>query len=277
MTIKRANGAQDPILGAPVPHPAAGTDLTPMLHSDSYGSEGGSDQPCEAAFAAIAAAPTDRPFVVAQLGQSLDGRIATLSGHSRYINRFAALEHLHRLRAHVDAVVVGVGTVVADDPQLTVRRVKGRSPARVIIDANGRLPQDAKCLVDDGVARIVLRATSRPVPPGVQEILVATAADGGLCPRSIVETLFAAGYRRLLIEGGARTISIFLQHGAVDRLHVLVAPMIIGSGVPGIELPPIAVVDDALRPVTRVHLLADGDVLFDCDLRLAVSGESEHV
>lgn len=247
-----------------------------MLHSDRYGSDRRSDHVCEPAFAAIGAAPADRPFVIAQLGQSLDGRIATLNGHSRYINRFAALDHLHRLRAEVDAVVVGIGTVIADNPQLTVRRVPGRSPARVVIDANGRLPDDARCLEDDGAPRLVLRAASRPVPAGVEEMLVESLPEGGLSPRSIVDRLFAAGYRRLLIEGGARTISLFLQHGAVDRLHVLVAPMIIGSGVPGIELPPIAVVDDALRPVTQVHVLADGDVLFDCDLRRAVSEGGPH-
>lgn len=215
------------------------------------------------------------PFVVAQLGQSLDGRIATLSGHSKYINRSAALDHLHRLRAHVDAVVVGVGTVIADDPLLTVRRVPGQSPARVVIDAGGRLPASARCLADDGVRRIVLGAEPRPMPAGVEQILVKRLDCSALSPHGIVEALHAAGLRRILVEGGARTISLFLQHRAIDRLHVLVAPMIIGSGVPGIELPPIAVVDDALRPVTRVHQLPDGDVLFDCDLRLAATAEDE--
>ena len=90
-------------------------------------------------FGPIARAPLDRPFVVAQLGQSLDGRIATVTGESRYINGSAALDHLHRLRAEVDAVVVGAGTIVADDPLLTVRRVAGKSPARVVIDPSGRI------------------------------------------------------------------------------------------------------------------------------------------
>jgi riboflavin-specific deaminase-like protein len=230
----------------------------------------------EAAFAAIAAVPAGRPFVIAQLGQSLDGRIATLNGHSKYINRWAALDHLHRLRAEVDAVLVGVGTVIADDPLLTVRRVPGRSPTRVIIDANGRLPAGARCLAEDGVRRIVLRAEPKPVPPGVEEILVRRVEGGGLCPKSMVEALAAAGCPRILVEGGARTISLFLEHKAVDRLHVLVAPLIIGSGVPGIELPPVSLVDDALRPTTHVHPLADGDVLFDCDLRFTASGNRAH-
>lgn len=257
-------------------HSGAGGEANVLLHGGSYAAESPSDQTAEAVFAAISGAPEGRPFVVAQLGQSLDGRIATLNGHSKYINRWAALDHLHRLRAEVDAVVVGVGTVVADDPLLTVRRVPGRSPVRVVIDAGGRLPHGARCLDDDGVRRIVLRAEPRPTPAGVEEMLVGRAEGGGLCPLSMVEALHAAGCRRILVEGGARTISLFLQHRAVDRLHVLVAPMIIGSGVPGIELPPISLVDDALRPTTHVHPLADGDVLFDCDLRSAASGSHDH-
>ena len=119
----------------------------------------------------------------------------------------------------------------------------------------------------------MLSAEPRPMPAGVEQILVERLDCSSLSPHGIVTALNAVGLSRILVEGGARTVSLFLQHRAVDRLHVLVAPVIIGSGVPGIELPPIAVVDDALRPVTRVHPLPDGDVLFDCDLRLAASVE----
>jgi len=240
--------------------------------------------------APILDAPPDRPFVVAQLGQSLDGRIATPTGESRWINRGAALDHLHRLRAAVDAVVVGVGTVVADDPLLNVRRVAqcrpGINPARVVIDPNGRLPGAARCLADDGARRIVGRieggrgagthararsgAAFEPVPPGVPAgvEVVGVAPDHALMhPRDIVAALYARGLRRLLIEGGAWTVSSFIDAGVVDRLHLLVAPMILGSGKTGLSLSPIARLAAARRPETRVHVLADGDVLFDCDLR----------
>lgn len=212
------------------------------------------------------AAP-DKPFVVAQLGQSLDGRIATTSGESRWINHECALDHLHALRANVDAVVVGIGTVLADNPKLNVRRVPGRSPARVVIDPSGKLPSGAVCLNGDGAARYVVRTENGlGGPEGVETIVVPRTSDH-LCPRAIVDALFARGMKRILIEGGAWTISSFIAAGAVDRLHVLVAPMIIGSGKTGLSLPPIARLADALRPTTRVHPLADGDVLFDCDLR----------
>ena len=258
-------------------------------------------EPAAAALAAVREAPADRPFVVAQLGQSLDGRIATPTGESRWINGHSALVHVHRLRAAVDAVLVGVGTAVADDPMLNVRHVAGRNPARVVIDPNGRLPAGMKCLDGaDGVRRIVVRAAENPPPPcgegsGVRGIPIATVlrsppphpspargegdkdsaveiltlprVNGQLSPRAIVAALFARGLKKLLIEGGASTVSAFIDDGAVDRLHVLVAPVILGSGKTGLALRPIEKLSDAKRPKAVVHLLDDGDVLFDCHLR----------
>jgi diaminohydroxyphosphoribosylaminopyrimidine deaminase / 5-amino-6-(5-phosphoribosylamino)uracil reductase len=209
--------------------------------------------------------------VIAQLGQSLDGRIATPSGASRYINRACALDHLHGLRAHVDAVVVGVGTVIADDPMLNVRRVDGLHPARVVIDPSGRVPLSARCLTSSGVPRFIVRASDAAevsVPDGVQ-IISLPRHDGVISPAAIVSELAARGMKRLLIEGGAVTISAFIAAGCIDRLHVLVAPMIIGSGKIGLELPPIDKLDAALRPKTQIFVLPDGDVLFDCNLRQA--------
>jgi riboflavin-specific deaminase-like protein len=219
-----------------------------------------------APIARILSAPRDRPFVVAQLGQSLDGRIAIESGESRWINKQAALVHVHRVRAAVDAVVVGVGTVTADDPLLNVRHVPGRNPARVIIDPKGRLPQSARCLLgDDGARRIVVRGIEAPLPKGVEELHL-PSEGGRLDPTAIVQGLFRLGLGSMLIEGGAHTVSSFLAAGALDRLHVLVAPVILGSGKPGLQLPPIGRLSDALRPPAEVHVLDDGDVLFDCDV-----------
>jgi diaminohydroxyphosphoribosylaminopyrimidine deaminase/5-amino-6-(5-phosphoribosylamino)uracil reductase len=210
-------------------------------------------------------ASSDQPFVVAQIGQSLDGRIATVSGESRYISGEAALDHLHRIRAHVDAVVVGAGTIVADDPQLTVRRAGGPSPARVVIDPRGRLDASGKWLADDGIRRILVSAAPAASLAGA-ELIALDAVEGRIAPAAIVAALFARGLRRLLIEGGARTLAGFIEAGCVDRLHVLIAPVIIGSGRAGLDLSPVPELDRALRPKTQVHLLGGGDVLFDCDL-----------
>ncbi len=222
----------------------------------------------------IRTAPKDRPFVVAQLGQSLDGRIATLSGESRWINRGAALDHVHGIRASVDAVVVGIGTVVADDPMLNVRRVPGRNPARVVIDPNGRLPREAKCLADDGARRVVVGTKIGPQRDGVEQVLVG-GPGGALDPQEIIRSLWSLGLKSFLVEGGAKTVSRFIDAGAVDRLHVLVAPVILGSGKPGLSLAPISQLSQALRPAANIHVLADGDVLFDCDLRTTTSRERD--
>ena len=215
--------------------------------------------------------------MVAQLGQSLDGRIATVSGESRFINGDAALDHLHRLRAHVDAVVVGAGTIAADDPQLNVRRTEGSNPARVVIDPSGRLLADGRWLAADGAARLVVTAAAS-CGCGAEIIRLPLCNDGAIAPAAIVSALFQRGLRRILIEGGARTISAFIDADAVDRLHVLVAPMIIGSGKSGLVLRPIAELGRALRPRTAIHVLDDGDVLFDCDLRAGVGpGRDENI
>lgn len=203
----------------------------------------------------------DSSIVIGQMGQSLDGRTATVSGHSHYVNGPAAILHLHRLRALVDAVVIGVGTAIADNPQLTVRHVVGPQPARVIIDPNGRLPATARCLQDDGVRRIVIgRGT---YPAGVEPLSLESGPDG-LAPAAIVTALASRGLRRVLIEGGGHTVSRFLAAGVLDRLHVVVAPMLIGAGPVGLSFGAINDLKDALRPDVTSYALPQGDVLFDC-------------
>jgi diaminohydroxyphosphoribosylaminopyrimidine deaminase/5-amino-6-(5-phosphoribosylamino)uracil reductase len=206
------------------------------------------------------------PLVIAQLGQSLDGRIATPTGASKYINGPVALDILHHLRARVDAVVVGVGTVIADDPLLTVRRVPGRSPARVIIDPNGRMPPSAKCLSADTAPTYVIRPKEN-CDSSPCEALYVPRAPGGMEPHAIIAALAARGMSRILIEGGAHTVSRFLAAAVLDRLYVLVAPILLGSGRVGLELPPIDQLTEALRPQVRSYSLEGGDVLFDCQFK----------
>ena len=208
----------------------------------------------------------DELLVVGQIGQSLDGRVATNSGHSHYINGPSGLAHLHRLRAMVDAVVVGVGTALADDPQLTVRRVAGPHPARVVIDPGGRLAARARLFAADGVRRLVVTAMDArlQLPPEI-EIVRLPSAERRIEPRAILAALAERGLRRVLIEGGAETVSRFLAAGCLDRLHVVVAPVIIGTGRPSFNLPPIERMHEALRVPMHIHQL-DDEVLYDCDL-----------
>jgi diaminohydroxyphosphoribosylaminopyrimidine deaminase/5-amino-6-(5-phosphoribosylamino)uracil reductase len=209
---------------------------------------------------------TDNLMTIGQFGQSIDGRIATVSGDSRYINGADGLAHLHRLRALVDAVVVGIGTALADDPQLTVRRVTGPSPARLVIDPNGRLPSSARVLADDGIRRLVITRTGATpaLPKGVEHIEL-PAPDGRIAPTEILAALAKRGFQRILIEGGAETVSRFLAAKCLDRLHIVVSPILIGAGPSSVTLAPIARVNHALRAPMRAHLLGE-EVLLDCDL-----------
>ncbi len=208
-------------------------------------------------------------LVIAQTGQSLDGRIATPSGHSHYVTGPADIRRLHRLRALVDAVIVGAGTVASDNPRLTVREVEGENPVRVVLDPDGRLDRRTH-VFSDGAARTlaVRRTLGGDVPPSADDdvLLLPVTGPDGFDPRTVIQALRDQGYRRVLIEGGGITVSRFLQAGLVDRLHVTVAPLLIGSGRPALTLDPIESLDQALRPPCR-HVRLGDDILFDLDLR----------
>jgi riboflavin-specific deaminase-like protein len=222
-------------------------------------------------------------LVIGQLGQSLDGRIATTNGHSHYVTGPESLVHLHRLRALVDAVVVGAGTVLADDPQLTVRHCPGPNPLRVVLDPLRKLPLQRRLFCDGQAPTLVLASIpapalapdpeAAPVPEPdpaagrTETALLSVSDDGsGFAPAEVLSLLAARGAQRILVEGGGITVSRFLAAGALDRLHVVVAPMLIGSGRPGLTLPAIDHLDQALRPAHRRESLGE-DVLYELQLR----------
>ncbi len=155
---------------------------------------------------------------------------------------------------------------MADDPQLTVRRVEGPSPARVVIDPSARLASSARALAADGIRRLVITGAGAPTRLPADVEIVPLAAEGGrIAPGAIVAALAARGFRRILIEGGADTVSRFLAAGCLDRLHIVIAPIILGSGPSSLALPPIKLVEEAVRAPIRAHVLGD-EVLLDCDL-----------
>ncbi|WP_445001484.1 RibD family protein [Halomonas mongoliensis] len=204
-------------------------------------------------------------LAIAQLGQSLDGRIATESGHSHFINGPESLVHLHRLRALMDAVVVGAGTACEDDPRLTVRHVAGPHPVRVILDPRGRVTPDRLLLRDPEAPTLHLHGEGA-CPEGAAGSHVTRQAlplaEGGFAPAAVLDALAARGLERVLIEGGGITVSRFLEAGVLHRLHLLMAPLLIGSGRPGLAMTPIATLDEARRPASRTFRCGD-DTLFD--------------
>jgi riboflavin-specific deaminase-like protein len=216
----------------------------------------------------------DGCVVVGRLAQTLDGRIATLSGSSQWIGGRGDILHTHRLRALCHAVVVGAGTVRQDDPRLTTRDCAGPSPVRVVLDTDRRLGPGYG-VFREGPPTLLLCAEDAPGPDrlGMAEVLrlPRDLAHGGLMIPAILAALAARGLTRLFVEGGGVTVSRFLAAGCLDRLHVTVAPVLLGSGIPAFTLPEAARIADGLRFAWTVHAL-DPDVLFDIALDRAKPG-----
>jgi 3,4-dihydroxy 2-butanone 4-phosphate synthase/GTP cyclohydrolase II len=212
----------------------------------------------------VAAGPT---ITIAQLAQSADGFIASRTGDANYVSGEEDREHLHRLRALVDAVVIGAQTVAADDPQLTTRAVPGPSPVRVIIDPTGRIPRDARVLTD-GSARTLWCVASGFAPPSELaahvDVVPLPAEDGRFQPQTLLDVLRESGLGRVLVEGGGRTVSDFLAAGLLDRLYLTTAPILVGDGIPGIRFAGADLLADALTAsVRRFSLGRDICTVFD--------------
>ncbi|MBL0946222.1 MAG: RibD family protein [Hydrogenophaga sp.] len=229
----------------------------------------------------------ETPWVVAQMGQSLDGFVATATGDSYYVNGAHSLVHLHRLRALCDAVLVGAGTVAIDNPQLTTRRVSGPHPVRVLLDPEARLDGQARALHDGQAptlwvcdarhaesARARWRSAAAPGAAATAEVVPVPGllGDRGTCalPRAL-QALAARGLRVLFVEGGGVTVSRFFAAGLLQRLHLSVAPVLVGEGRRGLRVPPHAVMADCPRPPARMVVLGD-DVLWDLDLAAGAAG-----
>ncbi len=223
----------------------------------------------------ICNATAERPITVAHLGQSLDGFIATSTGESLYVTGRENIRHLHRMRALSDAVVVGAGTVAADDPQLTTRHVTGPNPLRVVFDPTRRLADRYRLFHDDSAPTLYVcgRSRVRAAETHMGEAAVVGVDDrrGKIDVRDLVRLLRQRGCARIFVEGGGVTVSMFLEANLLDRLQVAIAPLIIGNGRPAIRVPPRTALRDCRRPRYRVFRMG-ADILFDCDLR---SGEDD--
>jgi riboflavin-specific deaminase-like protein len=217
---------------------------------------------------AARAAGAVRPMVLGHLGQSLDGFIATRGGESRFVTGQENIVHLHRLRAACDAVVVGATTVAADDPLLTTRLVPGANPLRVVLDSRRRLPRDRRVFQDGAAPTLLVCDAAHRGPDdrhGRAEVIGVPCDAGRLDLEAVLAALHARGCHSVFVEGGGVTVSAFLAARLLDRLHVTIAPLLIGAGRPGLRLPPVASLADAQRGACGVFRMGD-DVLFDFDL-----------
>lgn len=199
-------------------------------------------------------------WVVAQSAQSMDAFLATRTGDGEGLSGDADHRHLHRLRGLADAVVVGAQTVVNDDPLLTVRLVPGRDPTRVVLDPHGRIPPDARVLTSPDAPTLWLTGPEVRATTGshVRQVRLGT---GPWRPDVVLRELRGRGLRRVLVEGGGRTVSSFLAADALDRLFLTTVPVLLGDGVPGVRVPAVERIADAHRwPVRRFPLGDDSCV-----------------
>jgi len=217
----------------------------------------------------ICSATFERPMTVGHLGQSLDGFIATHAGESQYVTGEENIRHLHRMRAWCDAVVVGAGTVAADDPQLTTRHVSGPSPVRVVLDPTRRLADHYRVFNDDSADTLYVCGRSyageAETSFGRATMVAVDDSAAGLDVTEVLRLLRARGCHRIFVEGGGVTVSMFLEANLLDRLQIAIAPLLIGDGRPAIRLPPPTALSDCHRPRYRVFRMG-ADVLFDCEL-----------
>jgi riboflavin-specific deaminase-like protein len=238
-----------------------------MDHIVEVSSRPALDDPCDPLFAPLRApVPAGGSFVLGRIAQSLDGYIATREGESVWISGPDDLRHTHRLRALCDAVVVGAKTIRADNPRLTTRLVDGPSPVRVVLDPDCRLDETYR-VFHDGPETLLLCAPEMASTDclGAAVVLPVPRGPAGLDISAILALLRTRGLRRVFVEGGGVTVSRFMAAGALDRLHVTVAPLVMGGGVPAFPLPPVERLEQGRRFVWTAHRIG-ADVLLDIPL-----------
>ncbi|MCX7816993.1 MAG: bifunctional diaminohydroxyphosphoribosylaminopyrimidine deaminase/5-amino-6-(5-phosphoribosylamino)uracil reductase RibD [Syntrophales bacterium] len=214
---------------------------------------------------------TGLPFVTVKFAQTLDGRIATTTGDSRWISSLSSLKLAHKLRSEHDAVLVGCETVIKDDPELTVRLVKGRNPIRVILDSHLRTPLTAKIFRSLEKARTMVFTTSRAPADkmemlkdhGIEVIAVSDDGEGVVNLKELLRTLGHMKISSILVEGGARVITNFIKEHLADRIVVAVAPKIIGKGIEAIGDLQKRFIDEAIQFREKETRKSGEDIIFD--------------
>jgi len=245
-------GVSRVFVGTADPNPkVCGQGIARMVAAGIEVHEGILEKECRRLIAPFAKhVTTGRPFVILKSAMTLDGKTATRSGDSRWISNEASREDVHRLRDRVDAIMVGVGTVLRDDPRLTTRLPEGgRDPVRIVVDTHLRIPEEARILEVDSAAPTLVATGEQASEAKIArlkdrgaEILLLPLAGESVDLKVLMERLGARGLQSILLEGGSRLNAGALAAGIIDRIMVYVAPRIVGGddgrGIfsgPGIE------------------------------------------
>ena len=189
-----------------------------------------------------------KKFYIGQIGQSLDGKIALLNGNSHYINDKNSISYLHSLRSICDAVVVGVNTIRKDDPLLTTRAIKGPNPQRIIIDPSLKLTNKYK-VFKDGMPNIIF--THSKLNKKFNNTQIYQLPERNFT-NLIYQNINRLGYKFVLVEGGSKTISKFLENKLLNIMQFIIAPTIIGSGINSINIEPITNLKNVIRTKNNI-------------------------
>ena len=212
---------------------------------------------------------TGLPYVTLKFAQTLDGRIAAASGHSRWISSPPSLRFAHRLRAVHDAILVGADTVRMDNPELTCRLVRGRNPLRIVVDSGLRLPPDAT-IFSDGKRTVAFTTRRAPVEnrrllekKGVEVLEIGEDPAGRVDLHQLLTVLGKRKISSVLVEGGAAVATAFLKGNLVNRLLIVLAPKIVGGGVNAVGDLGIRRMEDAIGFSFQRFTRCGADLILD--------------
>ena len=186
----------------------------------------------------------NKKLVIAQIGQSIDGRIALNNGNSHYINNPKSIIYLHCLRSISDAIIVGSNTIKKDDPLLTTRKIKGTNPKRIIIDGSLSLNNKYK-IFNDGNENIIFTKSNKNIRLNNSKIIRLKEKN---FTKNLITQIKKLKYKNILVEGGSKTISELINNKYIDILQFMIAPILIGSGVNSLNLKEISNLNKAIRP-----------------------------
>lgn len=214
------------------------------------------------------------PYVTIKYAQTLDGRIATRSGQSQWISSDADLTYAHELRAANDAIMVGIGTVLKDNPRLTVRLATGPNPRRIVVDSLLRTPHSSHVLSDEFVSNTTFAVTAAAPAVRIKEaesrgarvIIVRSTLDGLVDLEDLLQRLRAEGIRSVMVEGGAKIITSVLRAGLANRLIICIAPKVMGSGIEGVGDLGVITLPETIKFTSHSFRQAGEDVMFDGEI-----------
>ena len=186
----------------------------------------------------------NKKLVIAQIGQSIDGRIALNNGNSHYINNPKSIIYLHCLRSISDAIIVGSNTIKKDDPLLTTRKIKGTNPKRIIIDGSLSLNNKYK-IFNDGNKNIIFTKSNKNIRLNNSTIIRLKEKN---FTKNLITQIKKLKYKNILVEGGSKTISELINNKYIDILQFMIAPILIGSGINSLNLKEISNLNKAIRP-----------------------------